>query len=48
MKTPPAQIKDKVPVRRTTDMFMAIPMPEKDLQRFMVLVRSEPSFECRS
>jgi len=32
------KIKDKVPVRRTTDMFMAIPMPKRDLQRFMLLV----------
>jgi len=32
------KIKDKIPVRRTTDMFMAIPMPEKDLKRFMFLV----------
>ena len=36
---PTHQIKDKIPVRRTTDMFMAIPMPKKALQRFMFLVR---------
>jgi len=32
------KIKDKIPVRRTSDMFAAIPMPKKDLERFMFLV----------
>ena len=36
---PTHQIKDKIPVRRTTDVFMAVPMPKKALQRFMFLVR---------